>query len=199
MTPAQGAKATFDQLSEAIESVSDADWLRLQKVAQSHLWGTGLSDPQDLINEALARFLKGKRSWPTDIPFVLCVSYAMKSIADGVRNLSERKEEILAGDMASEEDDCDTDPMERFGDSRFAPDDLIENEDARKIAEKDLATINQYFKDDSEVTWILMGIEDGLPASDIQTLSGMTQTQYETSRKRLRRGLEKLFPGRRKP
>ena len=59
--------------------------------------------------------------------------------------------------------------------------------------------IDDNFAEDEEVNWILMGIKDDLPASEVRELSGMTQTQYDTARRRFRRGLDKLFPEKRKP
>lgn len=58
--------------------------------------------------------------------------------------------------------------------------------------------IDTFFANDDEVKWIIMGHKDGHSVSEICELANMTQTQYETARRRFRRGREKLFPGRRK-
>ena len=57
---------------------------------------------------------------------------------------------------------------------------------------------SNYFKDDDEVTLIIMAIEDGISARDLCSSYEMTTIQYDTARKRFRRGIDRLFPGRRK-
>ena len=73
-----------------------------------------------------------------------------------------------------------------------------ETAERRDRAKADADAIDAHFTGDDEITWVIMGLKDGQSATDIREMSGMSGTQYETARKRFRRGLEKLFPGRRK-
>ena len=73
-----------------------------------------------------------------------------------------------------------------------------ESQEQRDRAKADSDKIEAFFTNDSEVTWIIIGHKDGQSAAEIRELAEMTQTQYETARRRFRRGLENLFPGRRK-
>ena len=61
----------------------------------------------------------------------------------------------------------------------------------------EVSKVTDHFKNDSEVQWIIMGIEDGRSATEVQELSGMTKTQYESAQRRWRRALERLVPERR--
>lgn len=195
-----GPAATLEQIAEAIESLSDADFLRLRKAGSAMLWGTGLAHPDDLVNETLERVLALSRKWPTDVPFTTFLVNAMRSVADGIRNLEHQTEEVLASDLVGNDPaDDGEDPMEQFGTKRLAPETVILTEEVCQRAQADLAAIEKHFYNDNEVGWVLMGIEDRLSANEICEMSGMTRTQYETGRKRLRRGIERLFPGRRKP
>lgn len=203
----RGAPATHDEVASAIERLSDADLLRLEKAASILLGGTEYSSPRELLNEALARTLQGGlgpegRHWPQGVPFTIFVKNAMKSIADTSRHSSHKTEEVLAGDLVNP-DSVEGDPIEIFTGGIPAVEDQAIALEARQAKEKqnaaDLAALDKHFSHDEQVNWIMMGIQDGISASEIQGLSGMTPTQYETAHKRFRRGLEKLFPGRRKP
>lgn len=185
----------FDRVADAIEKLTTLDWNRLYKTARSFLFGTGFSDADDLINETFCRALSGSRKWREDVQFVTFIINAMKSVADGERNLIYRTEEVLTTDLPNNDPDLDFDPMENFGNDKLSPETIITTEENRVLIEEDLKTIEDYFEGND--AWILMGIEDELSASEIIEMSGMTKTQYESTRKSFLRGLDKLFPGRR--
>lgn len=197
MNSKYGESATLDQLEAELEQLSDSDWIRLRKMAARHSWGTRLVDPDELINETIARLVGGTRRWSTGMKFVPWMDSAMKSVADGIRNLKITKAEALAGDLI----DCDEsdEALDVFGEDSRTPLDSMLTEEARKAATDALEKIGKHFKGDQDIEWILMGFEDGLKADEIRELGGMNQTQYETARKRMRRGIELLFPERRKP
>lgn len=194
-----GAPATLEQIEQAIEGLSDADWMKIQKLASRQLWGTRLDDPGELVNETIARLIQGKRNWPANFPFVPWMASAMKSVADGLRNLKSMKSEALAGDLAGFDEESESDPLDIFGENGESPLDALLTEEARQAAAVSLSKIEAHFKGDQDVGWILMGIADGLKAEEIQEMGEMNKTQYETARRRLRRGIERLFPARRKP
>jgi DNA-directed RNA polymerase specialized sigma24 family protein len=190
-----GAAATLDQIENAIECLTDAEWARLRKMANANLWGTRLDDPEELVNETFERLISGSRTWNTGMAFVPWMRSAMKSIADGLRNRKAAKLEATATDLA---DDCDPDAApEVFGSEETTPLDLLLTEEARAMAESDLAKIEAHFKGNQNVELILMGIEDGLKPEEVREIGGLTLTQYETTRKQLRRGLDRLFRTRR--
>ena len=192
-----GEAATLDQIEAEIERLSNADWTRLRRMAERHLWGTRLVVPDELINETIGRLIEGTRRWPTGMKFVPWMDSAMKSVSDGIRNIKSRKIEALAGDLIG----CDEseEALDVFGEDVRTPLDSMLTEEARKAAAEALEKIGGHFMGDQDVEWILMGFEDGLKAEEIRVMGGMTQTQYETARKRIRRGVERLFPTRRKP
>lgn len=204
--PSGSIAATHEEVAQAIERLTDADLIRLDKAAAILLGGTGYASPKDLLHEALARALQGGlgpdgRHWPRDVPFTVFVKNAMKSIADTSRHSLPVTEEVLAGDLV-DPDSLDGDPTEVFGTGVSSVEtEAIDLEDRRAKDTQDtadLAAVNAHFRHDDQVSWIIMGIQDNIPAREIQGLSGMSSTQYETAHRRFRRGLEKLFPGRRK-
>ena len=190
-----GVAATLDQIEDSIEGLTDADWARLRKMAITNLWGTRLDDPEELVNETFERLISGSRTWNTGMSFIPWMRSAMKSVADGIRNHKAIKLEATATDLAH---DCDPDTApEVFGSEETSPLDLILTEEARAKAETDLAKIEAHFKGNQVVELILMGIEDGLKPEEVREIGDLTLTQYESARKQLRRGLDRLFSARR--
>lgn len=193
-----GAPATLEQIEQAIVGLSNIEWIRLRKMASGHLWGTRLGDPDALINETIELLIVGKRTWNVGMAFVPWVNSAMKSVANNLRTLKRQPEVVLAADLVGYGDDLPEEALDILGEEAETPLDALLTQEARALAEKDLAKIEERFKDDQEVGWILMGLAEGMEASDILAMGEMTQTQYETARKRLRRERERLFPGGRK-
>jgi RNA-binding protein YhbY len=130
--------------------------------------------------------------------FVPWMNSAMRSVANNLRTLKRQPEVALAADLVGGGGDPPDEALDILGEDGETPLDALLTQEARALAEKDLAKIEERFKDDQEVGWILMGLAEGMGASDIQAMGEMTQTQYETARKRLRRERERLFPGGRK-
>jgi predicted RND superfamily exporter protein len=64
-------------------------------------------------------------------------------------------------------------------------------------AKADLYKIEEHFSQDQEVTWIILGLKDELPPDEIRAMSNMTQKEYDTAKRRFRRGIEKIFPEKR--
>jgi hypothetical protein len=193
-----GAPATLEQIEQAIVGLSDIEWIRLRKMASGHLWGTRLGDPDALINETIGKLIAGKRTWNVGMAFVPWMDSAMKSVADNLRSLKRLPVVVLAGDLVGGAEDPPEESLDILGENGETPLDALLTEEARAMAGKDLAKIEERFKDDQEVGWILMGLAEEMGASDIQAMGEMTQTQYETARKRLRRERERLFPSGRK-
>lgn len=186
------------RIESAVAAAGDADMLRLYRKAAYLLPGTGLNDSEELFNEAIVRTLEGTRQWPADVSFEAYIWMVMKSIADGERNLSHRTNELLANDMASTGDEPQEDLINGFGDAALAVENVLIDQDAQQKMVADLETIENHFKGDEAVTLVIMALEDGIPPRDLASDYGMSSTQYESARKKLRRGVDRLFPGRRK-
>jgi hypothetical protein len=197
-----GPPATAEQICSAIQGLTDLEWSRIGKFAGEHLWGTDFQSPDALINETVSRFLAGDRSWPAGVAFLPCLCNAMKSVANGERELIRHDYEIPASDLASrdgESDDSSNNSITSDGSKVDSAESSVLREERRQAAAADLERIENFFKNDDEVKWVFMGIEDGLLAADVQSISGMSKTTYETARTRLRRGRARLFRARSTP
>lgn len=195
---------TIEDVRQAYESLTNDELYRLHKLARALLAGTEYSDPQELLNETLVRTLRAAngekgRHWPKSVPFVAFLGQTMKGLADDSLNSSyirrTQEMEVLATEVVTAD--------EAIGARGHAHPDVVtlaieagERSDNHDRASRDAARIDSLFAGDDEVGWLVMGHKDGLKAAEIRNLSGMDQIQYETARRRFRRGLEKLFPGR---
>lgn len=197
--------ATPDDVHQAIEALSKEDHYRLRKAALICLPGTEYQHPAELIHEAIVRTMSAAnggngRRWPKNVPFMAYIIQTIRGLADDSKESLPQKQTDHMEAMAIEGGTSE-DALASSG--HFNPDTptqalVLEEVRGRQArAEADTALIDARFADDEEVMFIIMGHKDGMSASAIREVSGMNQTQYETARKRLRRGLEKLFPGRR--
>jgi hypothetical protein len=200
--------ATSDEIRQAIESLSAEDVYRINKAAMLCLSGTEYQTGDEIINEAIVRTMnaasgmKGRR-WPKRIPFVAYMIETLKGLASDSRKSSLQTKTDSMDAMAVSIEGVSVDDV--LGRLEYYHQDvptqaieLEETQERRDCAKADAEIIDNFFANDDEIKWIIMGHKDGLSVSEILELANMTQTQYETTRRRFRRGLEKLFPGRRK-
>lgn len=57
------------------------------------------------------------------------------------------------------------------------------------LAQEELEAIGALFADDPVVTHIITGLGDGLSAEEIRVKYGLTNTEYDSARKRMRRAM----------
>jgi RNA polymerase sigma-70 factor (ECF subfamily) len=165
----------------ALKLVTDCDLLRLKVIARLH----GRSLPPDLswadlLQEALARVLDGSRTIPPGVPTVAFLAGVMRSIkAEHWRRRRRANEQqpVLATEyqvVAAETiEACDPQPdPERW-----------------LIAAQQLQAIGILFAHDAVALQIIAGLGDGLTAEEIRRALGMTKTDYDSARKRMRRAL----------
>ena len=168
-----------DDVALAIHSLSDADLVRLKALAQ--LWVRGLPRGfswSDVLHEAIARALDGSRKWPRGIPILAFLSGVMRSICEDQWRRERLEHEVLAREVDSA-DLCGigdtagsaTDPERAVG------------------AAQSLAAINRLFAADPDALKIIAGLSDGLTAAEICRVYGMSEREYDTTRKRMRRAL----------
>jgi hypothetical protein len=191
--------ATSDEIRAAIENLSDEDASRLRRAGTALLFGTEYTDPSELVNEAVLRAMcaatgASGRRWPTDVPFMAFLIMTMKSIADGsaespLQSETDNLEDLVPGGMSP--NDYAVAPLRAPGTDVVC----VEAEDQTAAAARAaavLSAIETHFASDEEVFMIVICLRDGRRAHEIQELADMTTTQYNTARRRLRRGLAKL-------
>lgn len=202
--PVPEGATTIDDIRKAFEALTNEELYRLRMLARVFLLGTEYDDPQELLNETVMRTLRAAngekgRHWPKAVPFMAFLVQTMQGLADDSLNSSYIKQTQEMETLATEALTAD----EAIGARGHAHLDVVtlaieagELAGNHDRAKQDAVRIDAHFADDEEVGWLMMGHKDDLKAAEVRELAGMSQTQYETARRRFRRGLEKLFPGR---
>jgi hypothetical protein len=181
-------EATPPPLSEAeirseISSLTAGERTKLIKIAS--YYGKGritFEEPDELVQEAIYRVLAGMRKWPRDLEKLRFLAGVIKSIAgDRKRDLRQALKRTV---LLNEE--------REVGEARRGLMDY-EGKEARGIRAKlDVKRIMTHFDDDPIAQKMLMGMADGTRGEDLEQASGLSRTEYERKRKKIRRRIEKL-------
>ena len=153
----------------AAKLVTETELLRLKAIA--HLQARGLPPEvgwADLLQEAFARILDGSRRRPPGLPMVNFVAGIMRSIRSQVWERSRREAAQLPHLEKPYED---ADPERSLA------------------AVQELAAIRQLFEGDIQILAIIGGLAEHKSSEQIRTTAGMTKTEYDSARKRMRRTL----------
>ena len=209
--PPSERHASVEELSRALMMLTSAERLRLFARARLLVWGTEYTDPQELLNEAVKRALiaasgtkqdgERGRPWPIDrVPLPAFLSGCMDSIADSSRESLDQTQTDRLEAIAGEARDVDTVIYRAGGWNTDVVEQAIEVEDAADRQQRALADaqcIEAHFKDDQEVLAIIEGEKADMPVAEVLALFDLDQKTYDTARRRLRRQVDKLMPGRR--
>jgi DNA-directed RNA polymerase specialized sigma24 family protein len=158
------ATLSLAEVGEAVRSLSVADKTALMKIARLYAKKTPY-DHEDLLQEALCRVLGGTRAWPRNVQALAFLWGVVRSIA------WEWKKEILD----KEPDGADP-----------------QREERRAIAGLDAVKIIALFDDDPVAQTIVRGMMEGARGQELQEMSGLDKTDYESKRTKIRRRVEKL-------
>jgi len=163
---AMDASHSLAEALTAVRSLSDDDTTALLKIARAYARTRRTRyDYQDLFHEAIARILEGKRNWPTKVPFVPFVAGVMRAIA------WEWRAETI---------------KERSGEAAVS-------EEGSVIARIDTGKFLALFEDDAVAREIVVGIMEGARGEELWQSSGLSKTEYESKRRKIRRRIEKLW------
>ncbi len=203
--------ATAEEFAAAVAQLTTSELIRLKKRAAILLWGSEYSNPMELLNEAVKRTLiaatgdrkdgERGRPWPKNrVVLPAFLSMCMQSIADS-------SQDSIAQTM--------TDGLEAMADSRgetgtvlhgagFSHPDIVEQalvseEDAERqaAAKQDVAIIQRHFAADQAVLAVIEGEKEELSVAEVLEMFEIDQKTYDSARRRLRRQVDKLMPGRR--
>jgi DNA-directed RNA polymerase specialized sigma24 family protein len=154
------------EIYQSLQSLSAAQKTALNKIARTFAKQTRYGH-EDLIQEAYLRVLGGKREWRRTVAAVPFLCAVMRSIA---------------WDWRTESHDVHAD-VEAIG---YEDHTAAVRIDAQKIAE--------LFSDDPVAQKIIIALMDGARGEELRGISGLTQTEYESKRTKIRRRLEKVTP-----
>ena len=169
------------QTAVALGLVTDLELLRLKTLARWYARGLPPDVTwEDLLQEALTRILVGKRQVSEGVAVVAFVAGVMRSLRS---EHWRRVERTTTRDRPHREDrSLAAQPGTDLVDSTPGPERAL-------MAQQELAAIRKLFSDDATALTILDGLARGLTADEIRLGAGLSDTDYASARKRMRRVL----------
>jgi len=174
--------ASPEEVSAALQRLSDADLLRMESFARYRAFGLPWTDWQDLLQEAFGRALSGSRRWPKAVPFLVFIRETIRSIAhEELRHRIEGPVRAFA-DVTPDESEALPIDVLNARDPRPGPEQSME-------AAQALDAVLALFAGDSQALSVLRGLADGSSPDEICQSAGMTRRDYQSTQRRIRRRL----------
>jgi RNA polymerase sigma-70 factor (ECF subfamily) len=149
--------------------VTESDLLRLKVLARLHARGL---PPEiawtDLLQEAIARVLDGSRRQPAGLAIVPFLSGVMRSIKAEHWRRARREARQLP---------------------KLLADTPTPNPESSLIAFQELTAIDRLFADDIPARNVITGLAEGRSPEEICSNNHLSKTDYDSTRKRIRRVL----------
>lgn len=172
---------TFAGLALALKLVTKTDLLRLKVLARLHARGLPLEvDWTDLLQESLARVLDGSSVCPEGVSLVTFLADVMRNIRTECCRRAGRTDAHLP--QLAVELDLDARPD---GEASDPTPDL----ERSLITVQRLNAVNCLFAEDPYALRIVEGLCEGCSPEQIHARYDMSETEYESARKRMRRAL----------
>jgi RNA polymerase sigma factor (sigma-70 family) len=164
------------ELSDALRQLSEADLIRLYKIAGWYIGGTSMQI-DDLVHEAIVRAMEGTRRCPRDLHIITFLFKTMESIASAEREKYDTKAVQNPKDPEDLPDKASTPELQ-----------VIDMEERQEHIEALLGN-------DQEALMVLMRINDGYGPEEICEICEIDKTRYATIRRRIRRAIERRESG----
>ena len=169
-----------DDIAHDIATLTDTDLLRLKAIARLRARGLPGIEWTDILNETIFRLLNGSRRRPEGVALVATVAMTMRSIADEHWRVVRRERPVLVA--------ADETALDQADESSEA------NPERAAAAAQALAGLDRLFAQDAVVLNIMAGLAEGLSATEIRLRYALTETVYDSARRRLRRALLRSNP-----
>ena len=184
-----GEHATLDEFADALAGLGKKDHDRIELIARKLATGTSL-EAGDLVNSAIEGLLTpGRRHWHREETLIECVGRTMRSI---VRDWWRRRQtvEIVTEADASFIEDDNGDEMGIIDRSRSEDPD----QERVLIAREAIDEVRVALKDEKNTWEIALALANGDKPEDIRYAYELTETEYDSALKRIRRTLNKIRP-----
>lgn len=175
------------QIEEEIRSLSDGQWAKAERIAVSLCAGITGIEPEDLLQEAMTKFLEGVRVWPAGVPALVVLENVMFSIASNARRrVNDGPIDVTVElDPVSEERDEPGAGRTAFSTTAVTPEDEV-------CARQQMAAVYASLAGDRDLQDLTAAWAMGMRGEECWTELGWTPLKYDAERKRLIRRLDKL-------
>ncbi len=186
--------ATVDQIRAAIGSLTQADSERLDEFARNRVRRLGPKAAgvthRELLNEAIIAVLDGTRRWnPDKVDFSGLLIGSMRSITSNwARKYDPDEQPVLESDLRRKTSDREQHQTAFDTAESREPNPeqaLLANQPSRE--ELLVQQIENVFAEDADATWVLECWADGMDGPAIKQFLDWTETQLNTTVRRMRR------------
>ena len=198
------AAATPADIRTAIEALTSADWTRLRNYAANRILKLGPKakgrSREDLLQITLELILDDTRRWDrTKVEFVPFMIWAMKSISSNwARGYKPEERLFLELDAEKTNEDGETfRPFDDVKDENPNPEQRLIDEEQFQADARLLKKIDELFKGDEGAQMVLEAWRDGYDPPGVRTLWELSQKDYDTIVRRIRRTIDRSGLGER--
>jgi len=183
---------SVEETEAALIELLPAQKYKLNALARVRAAGIPGFSGDDLLQDVLARVLKGSRPWPEGVDIIAFMDQTMRSVASQRRRTHRRRKEkidIMTASAVQTGDDAD-DPSDVI--EQAASDDL--GADQMLIAKQTLRQVEALFPEEKYLGVLLWRAEGHTP-DEIKQEFSMDQTDYESASKLISRRLLRFTNG----
>lgn len=178
------------EIEAVLAGFTAADWERAEAIAGALCGGVIGWTAEDLLQEALTKFLEGARTWPSGVHPMVVLKNVMHSIASNERK-SNRASPI---DAKVEVDPFETgEEAEKVATVRSSTGITPEDVSSGK---QQMAALYAELAGDDDLQMLVVVWADRLRGEDARAELGWDEKKYDAERQRLTRRLRKLDPQR---
>ena len=174
--------ATGEEVHDVIQHLQDSDFVKLMIIARSftkrRLYGS-VFGAEDLLQEAIAKTLAGRRRWNRDVSIVRHLDRVMESDSSHLAERRAQEAQRLREHMQALDVHPKTVSHESSPESRLRVRETLDN-------------VLAFFADDERALQLIHLKGEDFSASEIQRKLGMSKTEYDTVTKRIRRRLANI-------
>jgi len=174
------------EVKRSISALTAVDWLRLHKVARA-LCRDAAFQADDLLQEAFQRALDGTRQCARTLDIIPFLAGVMRSIASDWRKARKRRPEMSLVTATGRLQEV---VLQVRDHGCVADEVLVGNEEAARLQQ----AIFALFADDAVAQSLLEGIMDGLAGAQLRSLTGLSETEFASKRRLIRRRIDKAYP-----
>jgi RNA polymerase sigma-70 factor (ECF subfamily) len=187
----EASALTRKEIHRAIAALPEADWLRLHKVARA-LCRNGGFDADDLLQEAFQRALNGGRQCPRDVEVTRFLAGVMRSIASDWGKARRRRPEMRLNARSG----ALLEVVVQVRDGCLDAEELLAStEESAGVIER----IKDLFADDPTALKIIDGMLEGRAGAELRSAAELSEKEFASKRRLIRRRIDKAFPKEWKP
>ncbi len=189
---AQEVVATQEDITKAVESLTDADLLRIRKFAQLRLKAVGEKTRghtfEDLLGDAILGTMEGERKWFKErVPFLSHLFGVIRSLSTHLAEKYDRKEGAVGWmNLTIDSEGKEIDPLSLASSE-------IPNPERNFEAKEQIEKLKEALCDDALALEVLNGLLEEMKGPEIQEILSLSKMEYETIRRRISRTAKKVL------